>query len=74
MPLPLASGMEVDDGDEYYRMLEYIAEYPHRFLEGVDGLEYQLCHYVYPIIFPFSDPFYSQNIQRSLYEFSWARI
>ncbi len=65
--------MEVDDRDVYDRTLEDKAEYPDGFWEGVDELEHQYVP-LYPIIFTFSDPFYSQNIQRSLYEFSWARI
>ena len=35
--------MEVD---EYDRMLEDKAKYPHGFWEGVDELEYQLYHYI----------------------------
>jgi hypothetical protein len=40
-PLSPASGMEVDDGDEYDRMLEDEDEYPEGFWEGVDQLEHQ---------------------------------
>ena len=45
-PLPPASRMEVDDRDEYDRMLEDKSKYPHGFFEGVDELEYQLYHYI----------------------------
>jgi len=38
-PLSPASGMDVDDGDEYDRMLEDEDEYPDGFWEGVDQLE-----------------------------------
>jgi hypothetical protein len=42
-PLSPASGMEVDDRDEYDRMLEDEDEYPDGFWEGVDELEHQYC-------------------------------
>ena len=45
-PLPLASSKEVDDRDEYDRMLEDKSKYSHGFCEGVDELEYQLYHYI----------------------------
>ena len=45
-PLPPASRMEVDDRDEYDRMLEDKSKYPHGCFEGVDELEYQLYHYI----------------------------
>ena len=49
--MPPASGMEVDDRDEYDRMLEDKSKYPHGFCEGVfcegvDEFEYQLYHYI----------------------------
>ena len=44
--LPPASGMEADDRDEYDRMLEDKAKYPHGFWEGVGELEYRLRHYI----------------------------
>ena len=44
--MPPASGMEVDDRDEYDRMLEDKSKYSHGFCEGVDELEYQLYHYI----------------------------
>ena len=65
-PLHPASAVEVGDRDQYER------KYPHGFWEGVDELEYQRC--TISDYFLISDPFYSQNIQRSLYEFKWARI
>ena len=34
--MPPASGMEVDNRDEYDRMLEDKSKYPHGFFEGVD--------------------------------------
>jgi hypothetical protein len=40
-PLSPASGMEVDDKDEYDRILEDEGEYPEGFWEGVDQLEHQ---------------------------------
>ena len=42
-PLSPASEMEVDDRDEYDRMLEDEDEYPDGFWEGVDELEQQYC-------------------------------
>ena len=57
-PLSPASGMEVDDKDEYDRMLEDEDEYPDGFWEGVDELEHQYVP-LYLIIFAFSDSFYS---------------
>ena len=39
-PLSPASGMDVDDGDEYDRILEDEDEYPDGFWEGVDQLEH----------------------------------
>jgi hypothetical protein len=38
--------MVVDGRDEYDRILEDKAEYPRGFLEGLNELEYQLCHYI----------------------------
>jgi hypothetical protein len=57
-PLSPASGMEVDDRDEYDRMLEDEDQFPDGFWEGVDELEHQYCA-TELIIFAFSDPFYS---------------
>jgi hypothetical protein len=56
-PLSPASGMEIDVGDEYDRMLEDENEYPEGFWDEMDQLEHQYVHYVFFNLKSISDAF-----------------